>query len=198
MSVDQNDVIRVDALLKYDGLNDVVNSYHLRPTLPGTISDVNAVTDILTFLEALYTFIVASINVIVTFRKVRVYNVTQDSAMGDALWPTLTAGTQAGDALPPGNAPLVVFDTAVKKTQLRKFGPPFSESSNNADGSLGAGVLTAYGNFANYLLSPQALTHQTWQYGHQRKNTTTFITPTSYGVGSVVGYQRRRRQGRGS
>ena len=198
MTTQSNDMLRVTSKMKYDNLNDVQNVYTIQMQTGGPKTDAQTLTDLKNFLEALYNLILTSINVIVTFRELEVFNLSQDYSLGSTLFTGITAGTQAGDALPPGNAPVVIFDTAEKNVQLRKFGPPTSEASNNADGSLGTGAITAYGSYAAYLMSGQVHGGSTYRFGHRMPLTGAFITPTSYGIGSVVGYQRRRRQGRGS
>ena len=81
---------------------------------------------------------------------------------------------------------------------LRKFGLTFTEAQNETDGTLGAALLTAYAAMAALMLVPQVVTNGTYQYGYLSPVTLGFVIPTAATITTIPGYQRRRKQGRGS
>jgi hypothetical protein len=184
--------------MEFDGTEDVMNIYQFRLASGGPMSDENAVIDILAILEVLYTIIVNSISLVQLFRDIRVFNVTQDVLLGLHDWPTMTAGTATGDPTPPGCAAVVNFSTIVPKVTLRKYFGVFTEADVDASGYLSTTLVADIADMGLYLLGPIGALSGTWAYGFISPKILGWVSPNGSSNNNIPGYQRRRKQGRGT
>ncbi len=197
MAVADSDVLQAAARLEYEGVEDVVGVYQFRKDDAGSIGDTPAIDDILEFLEDIYTFLAVVIPVLTLFRDITIRNLTQAVLMGTFSWPTLTAGSGSGSAVPPGVAGMASFPTAIPRVILRKYWLPYTTTNMESDGTLSSGALTAQTSAAALLLTTFAATNAEWDYGYLSPKTGTFVLPTSALITDIPAYQRRRKQGRG-
>jgi len=198
VTVQINDILRADAVMEFGGTEDVINAYQFRYVGSGATDDATALDDLADFLDAVYTWIVATINVVVAFKHIRGANITQDTLLGISTWPALTAGTSAGVPTPPGVAPLVEFPTNIPRVTLRKFGAPTSQAFVTAAGVYSTSLTGAYASFVVALLAGYTTGIRSYEYGYLSPKTGTWLVPTVGLVTNVPAYQRRRRQGRGA
>ncbi len=198
MTVASNDIARVDVLMDFNGEGDVINSYQFKKVAGGTISDTLALDDYIALIETLYTLILTVINAVVAFNKIIAFNKTTNMVIGQRNFPVLVAGSQGGDALPPGATGLINVATDFPGIQLRKYLPPTGEAENLGAGRIGPGAITAYGNFMAALIAPHVEVNGTYEYGYDSPAVLQWVLPTGANVNNKFAYQRRRKQGRGS
>lgn len=198
MTVNQNDIIEVAARMEFDGVEDVINVYQLQYLDPASLSDTQVILDINQFLNVLYGLLVAAMPLIEFFRDFRYRNITQGTLMGLVGWPGFVTGEGLGQALPPGLALLVSYNTVVPRVGMRKYYGTFTEDNNDADGTWSA-ALTAVGSaVAAATIPPFIGIVGTYQFGYLSPKTAAFEVPVGATVTDIPAYQRRRRQGRGA
>lgn len=198
MTVATGDVLEVVAKMEFDDTEDVLNIYQFQNAGGVINSDNDAIDDILDILEDIYTPYLGAQGELYTYRAVKIRNITQGTLLGEFPWPSLTAGTNVSDALPPGVALVLNLGTVVARVVLRKYFGGFAEGSNEVDGTWGS-ALVAFGVATIALLTTEfAETNSTWLYGTLSPKTLGFETPVGGIVTNIPGYQRRRKQGRGS
>lgn len=198
MTVDIGDVLEVAARMEFNGVEDQVNVYQFALGTPGPITDTEAVDDLIALMEAVYTIWKATMVAITAFRDLRVRNVTKDEVLGVFPWPTLTVGDSAADALPPGNAGLINFNTDVARVTPRKYMGSLNVNTVDNDGTLIALQVTKLVEVADLLLDVWVGVDGDWLYGYLSPKAGTFVFPNSATVSDITAYQRRRKQGRGS
>lgn len=198
MTIQIGDVLEASARMEFQGVDDQVNVYQFVLGTPGPISDEDGVEDILDLIEAIYTLWKVAMSTLTLFRDIRIRNVTQDEVLGTFPWPTLTAGEAAADCIPPGNCGLINFHTPIPRVTPRKYMGSLVTTQMEADGSLGAAIVTRLSDIATLLLDVWVGTSGDWLYGYFSPKTSTFVFPQSATVSDITAYQRRRKQGRGS
>jgi len=198
MAVNSGDIIEVSARGEFDGTEDVVNVYQFKLTSAGPITDTEAVSDLLDLLDDLYVLWVPKQTTNYIYRDVRFANQTQSTLMGTFPWGAVTAGTNVGESLPPGNAAVLNLGTAIPRVILRKFIGGITKALIDADGTWDASIVTAMLNMAAILLAQWTGSYGTWEYGFFSPKTLQWETPVAATATDIVGYQRRRKQGRGS
>ena len=184
--------------MEFDATEDVVNVYQFRLASGGPMSDEEAVDDILEILEVIYTIIRAGLSILQLFEDVRIFNVTQSVLLGVHEWPTLTAGTAAGDPTPPGVAAVLNFSTIIPKVSLRKYFGVFTEGAVGTTGLWLAPDVANVADIGTELLAPLVATNGTWSYGYISPKILGWVSPNGATNNNIPGYQRRRKQGRGS
>lgn len=198
MAVNGDDVLKVTAKMTWKLDTEVQNVYYVTLGTGSTVLDDEALDDMAAWMEAIYSILDNSITDDLSFDTIEVYNVTQDHAIGEVGWPTLTVGLSTGESLPPGVAAVATAYTGQKRTRGRKFFGPLTE--NNQDGGEWSG-----GTVADLTLATlewiTAFTGGTsgegWLPGVIDK-IGVFLPFVSAVVRGIVGYQRRRKPGVGS
>lgn len=198
MTIAADDVVEASARLEFDAIDDVVNVYQFRLASGGPLTDDEGVDDILEILEVLYTIILGAISTIELFRDIRLFNVTQQILLGLHAWPSLINGGAIADALPPGCAAVVNFSTIVPKVTLRKYFGVFTTGAMGEDGLFTGLTVASVAEAATYLLAPIAATNGLWVYGYISPKILGWVSPNGATNNNIPGYQRRRKQGRGS
>lgn len=198
MAVLQNQVLEASARMEFDGVEDQVNVYQYQLITPTPVDEADAVDDILTILEDFYTIWLAAQSILIAFRDIRIRNVSTDTILGTFGWPSLTAGTAADDALPPGNAGLINLNTDIARVSPRKYMGGLTVGSMESDSKLVAATVTKLAAMGAFLLADQIETYGTWVYGYLSPKTSAFEVPVGANITDITAYQRRRKQGRGS
>lgn len=198
MTTQQFDVIEVGARMEFDGQDDVVNTFQYRLETATPVTPANTVTDIVAILEALYTLFLVAQSTLLVYRDIRVVNKTQAVLLGTYLWPTLIAGTNIADAVPPGCCGLVDFNTIVSRVKPKKYFGAFTVGNVDFNGTWDNAMLTILTNSAIFMLAPQVGVSGTWLYGYDSPKTLGWVAPVGAVTRDVPAYQRRRKPGRGS
>lgn len=197
MAISIGDIIRVTAKMQWNE-EDIQNVYHLEAQSATSDSDLTVLGEIADTLDSAYDYLDTAIPNDVTFDSIVGYNLTQERYMGEVSWPTLTAGSNVGDPLPPQTAPLVRFGTDTLGSQGRKFFPPMTDADLDSDGTISSAVATALGNVATILLAGVDSGTWTMKFGNWNVDLARFATWVSAFVNAYYATQRRRRPGVGS
>lgn len=197
MTNEVNDILRVTAVLRTSDQVTINNVYHTRILTMGNGDDSVVADDVAAWLDFAYTEVIGLLPTGVSFIEVTTFNVTKDSPLPTASWPTLTAGTGGGDITPEGVAALIIFRTAVAHVIGRKFIGTLAEA-DTTNALLTAGALTDLAQFAAALLPSfnNPIEANTYRMGILGK-TGALHAITSAIVAALPAYQRRRRRGRG-
>lgn len=198
MAVNTNDILEIAARAEFEGVEDVLNVYQYQYTGAPTILDSDAVDDLSNEVDDLYGFIVGNQSADYIYRDITIRNITQLAVLGVIPWPVKVAGTAPVDNLPPGVAGLINMATGIARVVLRKYFGGFVVSTLDTDGRFVSGVVAQFILFGLRLISPVDVLGRTYQYGHFSPKTLQFEVPTSVTATDIPGYQRRRKQGRGS
>ena len=198
MTTNQNDVIEVSARCEFNGTEDVINVFEWQLTTPGPLTDAATVNDLEAITEDFYTLFLAFQSDSLLYRDLRFRNKTQDTVLGTYPWPTLIDGLVDGTDLPPGNCGVLNFNTTVARVTPRKFLGGLTTISLDTDGSLEATTVAQMALLIEYLLLIQDEAGGDWRYGVLSEKTSQFEFPVSGTATDISGYQRRRKQGRGS
>lgn len=194
---DVGDIIRVTAVLKTTDQVTVENVFHTRFQSGPVTQDNLVMDDLALWLDTAYDYIKGYMPTGNQFIEVQGFNVTADSPMPPAAWPTQTAGTSGGDITPEGVAALVLFRTAKAHVLGRKFFGTLTET-NITNGLLVASAVTALVNTAIVLIAPYTAvaSGNTYLMGIFGKGGVLHAI-TDIVVRDLPAYQRRRRRGRG-
>ena len=198
MTVQTGDVIRVAAIMDFNSVDDVINTFQLRLSAGGPQPEAVVGQDVADYLEFIYGPLQGHISNQVGFRRIRSVNITQDLAVDDTTWPTLVAGTAAGEALPPGVAAVSNFTTKYPKITLRKFWGVMTEAANDPSGRLSSALIAAIGTTMAVLINPGNFSGRIYEFGYLSPVAGEFVIPLGGLVTSIWGYNRRRKQGKGS
>lgn len=198
MATAQGDVIGVSARAEFDGVDDMINVFDFVLTTPEEVSDALTVIDMVDIMEELYTIWTGIQSDIVLYRDIRITNRTQSIILGVHPWPGLVDGDLDANAIPPGVCGVINFSSAVSRVTPRKFFGGLTVTSNEPDGTLAAGALTTLSLIATFLLTIQEGISGDWRYGVLSPKTLGFVFPNGAVMTDIPGYQRRRKQGRGS
>lgn len=197
MAQSQDDVLRVTAKMSL-GVEDVQNVYHFIVGGTGTATDAATLTAIANLLDDAYFELQGSTSDEISFDTIEVYNLTQDTWVGELVWPSLTTGGQTGNLMPPQTSMLALFNTDTLRSQGRKFLPPSVIDYVGADGTPLSGVLGYAANFATELLLGATSGTVTFKPGNFRALLSAFIPWVFATIPDFYATQRRRYYGKGS
>jgi hypothetical protein len=198
MTVEVDDVLKVNAKMTMAGALAVQNVFHYVVYTGGPIADSDCVADMAEQLDVMYDTIDDLLSDLLTFDTVSVYNLTQDYAFGEDAWPTLSAGGNSYAAATSGVAALVTGYTAVKRRLGRTFigGLSFNDLLDYAN--VGATFLAALTQFA--ILRFMGFTGGTSGAGYLPVVGSVgkgFSQIREVAIRSLACYQRRRKPGVG-
>lgn len=202
-TVDTGDIIVVNAEMTITG-SLMENVYALKfVSTVGGASSSQIGTLVRSYMRGLYAAVYPEMTNTTTFDALVVRNLTQDTDVGTYAWDTaFGTSPSTNDILPPACSPVITFPTVRGKTRGRKFFPGFTENAVIASSLLSGTALTRLGNAAAFMLAIQAsggISGMSLQYVVVSQGVGAFATyvPTGANVSNIVGYQTRRKQGRG-
>lgn len=198
MTYSNGDVLRVTARMQ-NGADDLQNVYHFR--IDGMTSDTtNGLGDgaIMAELDSWYQKLVPIISDSVSFVDIIIQNLTEGTPARSVVWPTVTAGTDAGTDMPGQISGLVLFPSDKAKSLGRKYIPGVKEESSADPGVPVSAYLTGLSNFAADVITMAALNGGTLFVGNWSEEKGRFATWIAANVMTYWATQRRRRTGVGS
>lgn len=197
MSVAQDEIARVVADFRHDDRADVQNIWHMKLTT-ASLSDADALDDILELLEALYALLTTAIHALTIFNRIRAINASQNSDIGIAVPADTTPFAGSGDAAPLQTAYGLTMQTAKINIRGRKFFGCPTEAHLSSGGIVQGPAITSLGNVGDYVTSSQAATNGTWQFGVKSSLDGLFYPFVGYAISTTAITQRSRRIGVGS
>jgi hypothetical protein len=198
MPVLPSDVVRVDVIGDMNTTNEVVNTYQFQYNSGVTLTDSDFMTDMLALIDALYTAAKAVWTSVVIFRRIRAYNLTAGTLLGEAPFAAPIVGTLAGEQGAFQVAGLTSFKTTLARVTMRKY-LPIGEGAVDSVSRLSGPVVTALNTFGTTLLNPIVVpSGRVYRFGYLSPKAGGFIAPTSRQVSLVAATQRRRKPGVGS
>lgn len=195
---DLGDIVRIGAVLRYDGSEDVVNVYHVEITNGGGVTWALMADSIQTYMDGIMTTIDTELSTLILAGELQVTNVTQSAVYGAIAWGDFAQGGGAGEPTAAGVTCFVFARTRTPRVQIRKYYGVFPQGSM-VDGSWDAGVTDAAGDSMDYHIVEQNAGNSVYLTGVAYNRT---LLTHAYGVTVAVrtepSYQRRRRRGVGS
>lgn len=202
-AINDGDIITVSADVLITG-SLMQNVYALKfASTAGGANVTQAGILVRSFMKGVYGTIAAEITNTTTFVALIVKNLTQGTDVGTYAWDTSWAAAMSGsDILPPACSPVITFPTIASKTRGRKFFWGWTENAILNTSQLNGTALTRLGNAAAFLLAIQAsggISGMSLQYVVVKLGigAFTYYVPTGSTSSAIVGYQTRRKQGRG-
>ena len=197
MTVSPSDIVRITAKMSFNA-NDVQNVWHVKHLGVTNVDDEDFVTACAAWMEDVYTEVLTSQSTALLYETIEMFNVTDDAPIDEVDWPTLTAGTSAGQSEPPQVALLLKFSTATARSQGRKyFGVP-TESDIDAAGALANDTILDLVSAGAEALAGFTAAGQGFACGNYREDPLRFAVWLSAIVGTYAATQRRRKLGVGS
>lgn len=197
MTIQINDVIRIQARMLRNGVDAIQNVYHVLHESGAPVTDATWVANVADLIDAEMFTIRTEIATNVTALDLLFFNVTQDVTLPDGAWDTFLAGTNAGEPNPPQVSAEVFWRTGAARVIGRKFLPPMTEGSSD-DGVWTAGFLAKLLTFATNFIGSIVITQGNIQFGVFNALLATFNAYATPFVPVDARTQRRRRTGVGS
>lgn len=198
MPITIGDVIRATAKMEWGG-NDIQNVFHIQADASSAELDSVILDDVIADLDNAYSALVANLTTSFTFESVSVYNLTAGRYLGEDVWTTLTAGTDAATtALPIMVAALARFPTQTLGSQGRKFIAGWTTNDLGGFGELSASAFNATTLFATRILNGLTGTGWTGTHGNYQATPAVFRPYVRAVINTYWCTQRRRRPGVGS
>lgn len=198
MTIQNADILRVDVVGAFDSTEDLVNSYQVRVTDGGPVAEAGALDDLKDFFDAIYQILKTIQHAVVVWEKIRAYNLTQNTLVGELSFDTPIAGTLAVTTQPPQFAGVVNFPTQWGRVTGRKYFGPLTKDASDADGILTAATLTALGNVGDAIIDAYTGTLIDFHVGYNSPKAMTFVGFNEVDVTSIPSSRRSRRAGVGS
>lgn len=195
---ENGDVIRVGAVLTYDGSEDIVNVYHIKLNGGGPINWAAMDGYIQGYMDNIMDTLDTELSTLITANALQVSNVTQNTVFGAIAWGTFAQGGAAGAPTASGVACFGFIRTRVPRVQIRKYFGVFPQSAL-VDGAWDAGVTGAVGDALDYhMVENQIGGIADLQGVAYNRTLLTSEFGVTVSVRSEPGYQRRRKRGVGS
>jgi hypothetical protein len=197
MTIGDQDLLRVTAIMQSDYAGAVVNVYHMIVTGIVAQTQQQILDDITEYVEAIYLNLNASISGAIKYDSIEVFNVSTDEPEPVQSWPTLTQGADAGDLLPDAVCGLVIGRTAKSRRLGKKY------FGGATEGSQTGGLWTASYLLNLALAGADWITPATFTNGVDvlpiiRNYLTGLYWPfTEVVARGLPAYQRRRKRGVG-
>jgi len=197
MPVSDGDIIRI--VCKFSiGEDDLQNVYHARVDAGTPIDDAVFLSEMADDIDNMYGDLELATSQNVDFDSIEMYNITDDSYVGETSWPTLIDGGNASNQLPVQTAPLVLFLTPFLRSVGRKFLLPATTALIDADGSPSNVLLGFIADFVVEVLDTKTGTGWSAVLGNWSASLDRFAEWTESVVRDLFATQRRRYYGRGS
>lgn len=195
---DQDDIVRIGAVMTYDGSEDVVNVYHVKnETVPG-VAWATMVVAVQAYMDGIMATLDTELSTLMTANVLQVSNVTQNTVFGAIAWGDFAQGGAAGAQCAAGASCFGFIRTRLPRVQIRKYYGVFPQSAL-IDGEWDAGVTDAVGDALDYHRVQQSVGAAILLVGVAYNRTLlTSTTGVTVNVRSEPGYQRRRKRGVGS
>lgn len=196
--VDTGDIIRVGALLDFEGVYDVVNVWHGLVTAGGGVSWASMVSRLQAWMNNTYAPLKSVLSDAMGTGALQVSNQTQGTTLGSIPWLPTWAGADTSEVGVPGVALFAWGRTLQPRVQIRKYFGVFGEGQL-LDGFFITAARTGAQGAMDYHIADQTVGGGTSMQGVAYNRTLrTFTLAISADTQAEPAYQRRRKRGRGS
>lgn len=196
MTVESGDVLRCTQEMHYDTFGAIQNVYHLQ-NIGSTVTNVQALADVIEVLEALAAFIATAIAVLQVVDGVRVINATQHTDVGFGLFVDTTPFTGSGEVEATQLALGLNLYTERLGVIGRKYFGAVVTGGLLDGGLLNSGPLLSLADVGDEMTELQAATNSDWRFGVIASFDSEFLEFESYSIPTMAIVQRRRRLGVG-
>lgn len=203
MTVAAGDVIRVVAKMTDINGSQIQNVYFYKHQGTVSVSDAAFLGALEVEMSTMYGHIEDNIPNTTTPLEIEADKVafvggdlTTLSSVGAIDWTTWAGGVGSTDGLPQGNAAVINFPSGVAGVTGRKYIGPLTEGVQN-NGKLDSSILTDLGTYAADLLAGFTAVTETIQPIIMSSKQSAPVAILGAVVRAAVGYQRRRKAGRG-
>lgn len=197
MSIQIDDIIRVQSRLLRNGVDAVQNVWHVKHVTGSPVDDAlwtQAVADI---IDAQFASIEAEIATNITSLDLLFFNVTQDVTLPDGVWDTFAGGLNGNEPNPPQTSAEIFWRTGAARVIGRKFLPAMTEGGQD-DGFWTAGILAKLATIGAALIGSLVTTQGNVTFGTFNVVSLVFNAFLSALIPVDARTQRRRRTGVGA
>lgn len=197
MTINVNDIVRIQSRLLRNGTDAVQNVWHVRHESGAAPDDAVWVAQVAALIDQEFAAYKTGINPIVTSLDMLFFNITQDRTLPDGAWTTFTAGTAAGEPVAPMTSVMVFWRTLAARVVARKFLPPPTENLQS-DGKFAAALIALAVTFAANFVGLRTIGLGQVSFGTFNKLLAVYNAYQTAFVPIDARTQRRRRTGVGS
>lgn len=197
MTINVNDIIRVQSRLLRNGTNAVQNVWHVRHESGAAPDDAVWVGQVAALIDQEFTALVSAIPPNITALDMLFFNITQDRTLPDGSWVTFSVGTAIGEPNAPQVSMEVFWRTLASRVVGRKFLPGGTESLQN-DGVWSVASLALLATFALNFIGLRTIGLGQVSFGTFAKLLSVYNAFQAGFVPIDARTQRRRRTGVGS
>lgn len=198
MTVQNNDVLRVDIGQTLPATNNMLNVYHMRLQAGGPVAEADVLTDLAVILQALANLIKVIQSTQLVYDIIKIINKTQSNEVGVLTTLLGQTGSLGADAEPAQIAYGITLSTTRLASVGRKFVPGTEESGNVNGGLLIAARIVSLGLIVTHLTAQQVNAGRTYEYGIDSVPALAFLPFQTGSITPTMVTQRRRRIGVGS
>lgn len=198
MTVAVNDVVRATWEMSHPAVGAVQNVWQFRNE-DVSVSDTQAVSDIVDILEAIAVIIDILIGLLQVVDGVRIINITPVPPVdvGFGTFADTTPFTGAGGVQAAQVAAGITMRTARLSVVGRKYLGLITPTRIISGGAINAGTVTILATLGTALVADFVETNTTWRAGVVASSDAVFLPFTAYSIPTFAITQRRRRGGVG-
>ena len=197
MTINVNDIIRIQSRLLRNGTDAVQNVWHVRHESGAAPDDAIWVGQVASLIDLEFDAYKAGMATNITALDMLFFNVTQDRTLPDGAWVLFSAGTSPAEPESPQVSAEVYWRTLASRVVGRKFLPPPTEDNQN-DGVFTAGLLALLATFALNFVGLRTIGLGQVSFGTFNELLTIYNAFQTAFVPIDARTQRRRRTGVGS
>ncbi len=197
MTIQINDVIRIQARMLRNGVDAVQNVYHVQHESGAPVDDALWVVGVSAIIDAEMFALRGEISTNIASLDLLFFNITQDVTLPDGAWATFVGGINVSEANAPQVSAEVFWRTGAARVIGRKFLPPMTEGSQ-VDGVWSVSLQAALVVFAINFIGSLVISQGNVLFGVFKALPPAF---NAYATGFApidARTQRRRRTGVGS
>lgn len=197
MTVQNNDVLRVDLEQQCPTANPIMNVYTMRLAGGGPVAEADVLTDLTVIFTALITLIKAVQSTALIYDIIRIINKTQDSEVGIIADFVLDTGDLASDLEPAQSAYGITLSTSRLASVGRKSIGGYESTGSLIGGIVVAARILDLADIGDHLTAQHVESGRTYEYGIDSVPAAAFLPFLTTSITPTVVTQRRRRIGVG-
>jgi len=193
------DVIRCDVEGDFNGVDRIINSFHVQIGTSAPTTDASLLTDLRDLFEAFMNLMDGFYALETVFRRIRAVNRSTGLALGIESFVSPVPGTATSQTSATGVALLASGRLSNSNAQLRKYFGPLAEGAISVDALITSGTAGVALTALATITGPLVVNTHDYRVGYPVGGLVgNFQNVEGWFVSSVPAYQRRRKQGRGA